>query len=174
MQECLEFELSIARKYGISVRIKDQMDTVCIDRTLLSSVRSLRNHRIPLGSFGLSHLSSRSTCQFLSMLKIGKHDLSLPLTGLTISSALSDMLSSYRGPNSRTSIDGNAPEQLGATVLPSSTELFYFYAQTLDQCSKFTTGPALYDLVQVFKKWLRIYAGEFFVCALDYLTSIGR
>jgi hypothetical protein len=70
------------------------------------------------------------------------------------------MLSSYRGLKPRTSIDENAAEQLGATVLPSSTELFYFYAQTLDQCSKFTTGSALYDLVQVFKKWLRIYAGE--------------
>ena len=64
-------------------------------------------------------------------------------------------------------MDGNTAEQLGATVLPSSTELFYFYAQTLDQCSKFTTGSALYDLVQVFKKWLRIYAGGSSVCALD-------
>jgi len=66
-------------------------------------------------------------------------------------------------------MDGNVAEQPGATVLPSSTELFYFYAQTLDQCSKFTTGSALYDLVQVFKKWLRIYAGEFCVCALEII-----
>lgn len=83
------------------------------------------------------------------------------------------MLSSYRGPKPRPSLDGNVSGQFGATVLPSSTELFYFYAQTLDQCSKFTTASALYDLVQVFKKWLRVYAGESSVCGLDYLlTSI--
>jgi hypothetical protein len=33
MQQCLEFELSIARKYGISVCIKDQVHTIYIDRT---------------------------------------------------------------------------------------------------------------------------------------------
>lgn len=82
------------------------------------------------------------------------------------------MLSSYRGPKPRPSVDGNAAEQLGATILPSSTELFYFYAQTLDQCSKFTTGSALYDLVQVFKKWLRIYAGGSSVYALDLSSYI--
>jgi hypothetical protein len=33
MQQCLEFELSIARKYGISVCIKDQVHAIYIDRT---------------------------------------------------------------------------------------------------------------------------------------------
>lgn len=75
MQQCLEFELSIARKYGIPVCIRDRVHTISIDRTLLSSVTSLRNHRTLSGQLGLYHLSSRSTCQFLSMLKIGKHDL---------------------------------------------------------------------------------------------------
>lgn len=92
----------------------------------------------------------------------------------SFTSALSDMLSSYRGPNLGTSVSGDASEQLGGIVLPSSTELFYFYAQTLDQCSKFTTGSPLFDLVQVFKKWLRTYAGEFSVCTLDLSSSIDR
>ena len=46
------------------------------------------------------------------------------------------------------------------TVLPSSTELFYFYAQTLDQCASLSTGQPLYDLANLHKKWLRIYADE--------------
>jgi len=75
MQQCLEFEHSIARKYGISVCIKDQVHAISIDRTLVSSMRSLRNHRMPSGPLGLSHPSSRSTCQFSSMRKIGEHDL---------------------------------------------------------------------------------------------------
>jgi hypothetical protein len=45
-------------------------------------------------------------------------------------------------------------------VLPSSTELFYFYAQNLEQCAKLSTGKALFDLCAVHKKWLRVYAGK--------------
>lgn len=83
---------------------------------------------------------------------------------------LSDMLAQYRGPRSRTSLeatsgapeDDNAPPVL---VLPSSTELFYFYAQTLDQCAQLFTGQPLYDLCTLFKKWLRIYAGMFYTGA---------
>lgn len=46
------------------------------------------------------------------------------------------------------------------TVLPSSTELFYFYGQSLEQCSKLSTGQALFSLSSLHKKWLRIYAGK--------------
>jgi hypothetical protein len=45
------------------------------------------------------------------------------------------------------------------TVLPSSTDLFYFYGQSLEQCAKLSTGQALFDLCALHKKWLRIYAG---------------
>ena len=77
------------------------------------------------------------------------------------------MLSQYRGSKSRSSLESAAPgssDDDGAThalVLPSSTELFYFYAQNLDQCAKLFTGQPLYDLSQLHKKWLRIYAGMF-------------
>ena len=47
------------------------------------------------------------------------------------------------------------------TVLPSSTDLFYFYGQILEQCAKLSTGQPLFDLSTLFKKWLRIYAGKF-------------
>ncbi len=46
------------------------------------------------------------------------------------------------------------------TVLPSSTDLFYFYGQILEQCAKLSTDQPLFDLSNLFKRWLRIYAGE--------------
>lgn len=75
------------------------------------------------------------------------------------------MLSQYRGPKSRSSLEAATPrtsqdgEQPQSAVLPSSTELFYFYAQNLEQCAKLFTGQPLFDLCQLHKKWLRIYAG---------------
>lgn len=76
------------------------------------------------------------------------------------------MLSQYRGTKSRSSLEAVAPSSDGedsetrAPVLPSSTELFYFYAQILEQCASLFTGQPLYDLSQLQKKWLRIYAGK--------------
>ncbi|KAH9484873.1 Vacuolar protein sorting-associated protein 53-like protein [Psilocybe cubensis] len=56
-------------------------------------------------------------------------------------------------------------------VLPSSTDLFYFYAQSLEQCAKLSTGQALFDLCTVHKKWLRIYAEE--VLAVDVKRPVA-
>ena len=72
------------------------------------------------------------------------------------------MLSKYRGTKSRSSLEARTSEddsEPRATVLPSSTELFYFYAQILEQCASLFTGQPLYDLCNLQKKWLRIYAG---------------
>lgn len=80
------------------------------------------------------------------------------------------MLSRYRGPASRTSVEvtaaGGDTDDAGATspaVLPSSTELFYFYAQSLEGCAKLSvgTGKTLWELARVQRRWLRTYAGEF-------------
>lgn len=63
----------------------------------------------------------------------------------------------------RTSVDQTEDdngESSPLTVLPSSTELFYFYAQTLDQCASLSTGQPLFDLANLHRKWLRIYADE--------------
>jgi hypothetical protein len=78
-------------------------------------------------------------------------------------SALSGMLSAYRGSKSRPSLEGVSAMDSGESpvaILPSSTELFYFYAQTLEQCGRYTTGKGMKDLADVFRKWLRIYSGE--------------
>ena len=76
--------------------------------------------------------------------------------------AIADMLSQYRGSRSRSSLEGSIadePENAGPSVLPSSTELFYFYGQTLEQCGKYTTGEPMKSLSKVFGKWLKVYAG---------------
>jgi hypothetical protein len=74
------------------------------------------------------------------------------------------MLAAYRGSRSRPSLEGalasTEEEVPGPAVLPSSTELFYVYGQTLEQCSKYTTGPAMQKLAEVFCKWLKVYSGE--------------
>lgn len=81
--------------------------------------------------------------------------------------AISDMMAAYRGIKSRTSVEEQAiKEEDNHYVLSSSGDLFYFYAQTLEQCAKFTTGKPLYDLFVVFRKWLRIYADEVLMSAL--------
>lgn len=95
------------------------------------------------------------------------------------------MLAQYRGSKSRssleaastrTSVDDSAPPVL---VLPSSTEMFYYYRQTLDQLASLFTGQPLYDLCSLHKKWLRIYAGKLVlyagILAIDFVTTIrGR
>jgi hypothetical protein len=76
------------------------------------------------------------------------------------------MLAAHRGVKSRSSLevatteDDDAPASV--PVLPSSTELFYFYAQSLDSCAKLSVGSdkLLLDLTKVQGKWLRTYAGK--------------
>ncbi|KAI3609669.1 garp complex subunit [Moniliophthora roreri] len=61
-------------------------------------------------------------------------------------------------------------------VLPSSTELFYFYGQSLEQCAKLSTGQPLFDLCNVHKKWLKIYAEDVLAASLKRTptTNTGR
>lgn len=69
----------------------------------------------------------------------------------------------------RTSTEEGAKDEQPIVVLPSSTELFYFYGQSLEQCAKLSTGQALFDLCNLHKKWLRIYAGVFKCFSLRFL-----
>ena len=48
-------------------------------------------------------------------------------------------------------------------VHPSSTELFYFIGHNLEQCANLGrtgTGKALFDLLGIHKKWLKVYAED--------------
>ena len=58
--------------------------------------------------------------------------------------------------------DESEADETPHIVLPSSTELFYFYRQSLEQCAKYSTGQTLYDLCALHRKWLKIYAGAYY------------
>lgn len=78
--------------------------------------------------------------------------------------AIQDMLAQHRGSRSRSSMEGAMQQEAeseaaGPSVLPSSTELFYFYGQTMEQCGKYTTGEPMKKLGKVFAKWLKVYSG---------------
>lgn len=45
-------------------------------------------------------------------------------------------------------------------VLPSSTEIFYFYRETMESCAKLSTKATFLELCNVYKKWLKVYAEE--------------
>lgn len=53
-------------------------------------------------------------------------------------------------------------------VLPSSTDLFYFYRETLVQSAKLSTGKAFFDLCNLFGKHLDNY------CANVLLGNLPR
>ncbi|OSD06968.1 hypothetical protein PYCCODRAFT_1431153 [Trametes coccinea BRFM310] len=148
LQETMEFEASITRKFGVSLR--ELLKTT----TPPGATRPLK----PITSAFEPHMGVYVDAQ---------------------DKVLSDMLAQYRGPKSRSSLevtsssedDDGAPPVL---VLPSSTELFYFYARTLEQCAKLFTGQPLYDLCGLFKKWLRIYAEEVLVASMKKPSTFGR
>lgn len=71
----------------------------------------------------------------------------------------------------RVSTEENADDEPPILVLPSSTELFYLYGQSLEQCAKLSTGQALFDLCKLHKKWLRIYAGMSYLTFLIFLLT---
>ncbi|KAI9260205.1 Vps53-like protein [Sporodiniella umbellata] len=57
----------------------------------------------------------------------------------------------------------NTEDDGSIAVLPSSTDLFYFYRETLVQCSKFSTEKTLLDLSQVFAKHLNSYYSQIII-----------
>lgn len=84
--------------------------------------------------------------------------------------ALADLLANFRREGA--SIPDTAQQQTAGadaqptqsqqhhTVLPSSTELFYFYRQRLEQCLRFSNREPFRDLCNVFARYLRAYADE--------------
>jgi hypothetical protein len=76
----------------------------------------------------------------------------------------------------RASLEGAASEEdtsaAPMTVLPSSTDLFYFYGQSLEQCAKLSTGQPLFELCTLHKKWLRIYAGKWRFLSSEMIVGL--
>lgn len=59
-----------------------------------------------------------------------------------------------------------SPSDNPSSVLPSSTELFYFYREALERVAGLSAGKPLLDLSGVYRKWLRVYAEEVLAGAL--------
>ncbi|KAJ7268661.1 Vps53-like protein [Mycena haematopus] len=96
--------------------------------------------------------------------------------------ALADMLGPHRNrrgvktPKPSLDVEHDIPDDDNKTVmvLPSSTELFYFYGQSLEQCAKLSTGKPLFNLSTLHKKWLRIYAEDVLIAGLKRPLSQVR
>ncbi|KAG9000397.1 Vacuolar protein sorting-associated protein 53 [Tulasnella sp. JGI-2019a] len=91
--------------------------------------------------------------------------------------ALADMLASSRGAKSRSSLEGavtSGSEENPILVLPSSTELFYFYGQNLEQCAKLSNRKPLSDLCDLHKKWLKVYAEDVLFSSLKSTPKSER
>ncbi|POY71074.1 hypothetical protein BMF94_5831 [Rhodotorula taiwanensis] len=85
---------------------------------------------------------------------------------------LSEMMQNFV--SSRISI---SPSDNPSAVLPSSTELFYFYREALERCAKLSTRQPMLDLCKVYRKWLKTYAENVLTAALvkfDRKSSEGR
>lgn len=70
--------------------------------------------------------------------------------------------------NSYTDSDAKAEDDGSMVVLPSSTDLFYFYRETLVQCARFSTGKTFRDLCELFAKHLVSY------CNVVLLGGVSR
>lgn len=91
-----------------------------------------------------------------------------PYLGLFVEAqerTLTDMLQTFRRQGTRPSMDESATETGRSdgnqhTVLPSSTELFYFYGSVLEQCSRLSTREPFRDLCGLYKRYLQGYADD--------------
>ncbi|KZP34522.1 hypothetical protein FIBSPDRAFT_924022 [Athelia psychrophila] len=144
LQQASEFEASIAKKYATTIEDILKNTTPTPSRPAKSISSAFESH---MGVF------------------VDAQD-----------KAISDMLAPHRKGNTtktrnQTSLDATprtstsedptpAEEDAPVPVLSSSTELFYFYGQSLDHCAKLSTGKPLFDLCRVHKKWLKVYAEE--------------
>ncbi|ORX65032.1 hypothetical protein K493DRAFT_232156 [Basidiobolus meristosporus CBS 931.73] len=68
--------------------------------------------------------------------------------------SLSEMFGNFRNKESEADTDPSI------TVFSSSTDLLYFYRETLSQCAKLSNRKPMFDLSKVFAKWLDIYGRE--------------
>lgn len=113
---------------------------------------------------------------------------------LTPHRLISDLLASHRGANARSSLEATTPTPTpgpgsdedqstgNVTVLPSSTELFYAIGHGMDDCLRLVGGDEEQGVVQgvvgqmlaMYKKWLKVYAGQSFTNHNNCADSVQR
>ncbi|GAA5834429.1 hypothetical protein JCM3766R1_005209 [Sporobolomyces carnicolor] len=118
----------------------------------------------------------------LSAIKYGGKNSTLPITsvfepylGIFVNAQDKQLSEMVRGfTSSRIS---SSPSDNPSAVLPSSTELFYFYREALDRCARLSVRQPLLDLCKVYRKWLKTYAEDVLNAALikfDRRSGEGR
>ncbi|KAG0146760.1 hypothetical protein CROQUDRAFT_43939 [Cronartium quercuum f. sp. fusiforme G11] len=85
---------------------------------------------------------------------------------------LSDMFGRFRVSRPKPADFVNiGTEERPAAVIPSSTELFYFYRQTLERCAALSNRSPFLDLCQIYKKWLKVYSEEILSASLSVTNN---
>ncbi|KZT10830.1 uncharacterized protein LAESUDRAFT_755492 [Laetiporus sulphureus 93-53] len=166
LQDTMDFEASLGRKYATPVT------DILKETQPAGASRPLKT----ISSAFEPHMGVYIDAQDKLSIDLSHTDL---YTNAFYFRALGDMLAQYRGSKSRSSLEaassGSSTDESTppVLVLPSSTELFYFYAQILDQCAKLFTGQPLYDLSVLYKKWLRIYAEDVLLASMKKPSAVS-
>lgn len=89
---------------------------------------------------------------------------------------LADLIERFVLDNSKTKTEFD-PITNNSTVYPSCADLFVFYKKCLVQCTQLSTEKPMYQLTQIFKKYLREYASKILVQKIPkasvQATSLG-
>ncbi|PWN41583.1 hypothetical protein IE81DRAFT_291583, partial [Ceraceosorus guamensis] len=150
MNATLEFQTAMARKYGGSVRNASVPALTAATSTGHSLSSTFDPH---LGIF------VEAQDKRLQEMFVGYRQ--------SLIAGMQEASSTIGMQTSSGSVGGGA----GSAVLASSTELFYFYRQTLEAFARLSTGAAFRDLCFVFCKYLRIYAEEVLRFGLIHRTD---
>jgi hypothetical protein len=87
-----------------------------------------------------------------------------PYLGIVVNAQDKILSEMFRGfTSSRISL---SPSDNPSAVLPSSSELFYFYREALERCAKLSIRQPLLDLCRVYRKWLKVYAEDVLAASL--------
>ncbi|KAK0505224.1 Vps53-like protein [Armillaria luteobubalina] len=154
LQLTADFEASMSKKWAMPLA-----DLLAVGNLPTGSIKPITSAFEPhMGVF--VDAQDKALADMLTPHRKGKTANSQPRGSLEVTSTPTD------------ADDGSSP----LTVLPSSTELFYFYGQSLEQCAKLSAGQPLFDLCSLHKKWLKIYAEDVLIASLKRpaITSQGR
>ncbi|KZT29143.1 hypothetical protein NEOLEDRAFT_1056915 [Neolentinus lepideus HHB14362 ss-1] len=149
LQQTLDFEASMSRK--LVAPFKDILEIASVTRPVKSISSAFEPH---LGVFvdAQDKAISNMLVPHLSLSKVTKSRPSLDTP----------------------SVSEHEDNESPVVVLPSSTELFYVYRQSLEACAKLSAGKTLFDLGEILKKWLRVYAEEVLLAELKRPTPRPR
>jgi hypothetical protein len=188
LQPTMEFEASMSRKYSVSVgpdlepRLSN-VPTADFRDAQLTELLTHGNPNDPRPPKPITSVFELHMGIFVDAQDRFRAHINVPRScSLTYRAhrALSDMLASHRnGLKARSSLEarpsfdvpssGVEEDSAPLMVHPSSTELYYFIRHNLEQCANLGrtgTGKALFDLLGIHKKWLKVYAEDVLLASM--------